>query len=168
MQLPSPQLLADIDTSLAAISTSEPAAAGPHWGAMHKLLLKAKVDSRALLRLIGMRDLTALNATIRQLHGEVVETTPCDHPPAEVGFDPALLQTALKTFRRRIKFAQLDADSRLARSPLSGGSSPQINSMIPPREFPLAVWDALVQTGKLRREGGGFYALTDDNSQAHW
>jgi hypothetical protein len=40
--------------------------------------------------------------------------------------------------------------------------------MIPPKEFPLAVWDALVLAGKLRREGQGFYSLVDDGTQVHW
>ncbi len=135
---------------------------------MHKLLLKAKVDSTSLLRVIGARDIDALTRVVARLHGEKVEPAPIESAAAPVAIDPVLLQTALKTFRRRIKFSQLDAESKLARSPLSGGSSRTINSMVPPREYPLEVWDALVQLGKLRREGQGFYALTDDNSQAHW
>lgn len=168
MQQPSPQLLAEITTKHRVILEADPASAGPHWGAMHKLLLKAKVDSMSLLRVIGARDLDELNRIIARLRGEDVAPASVEPEATLPAIDPALLQTALKTFRRRIKFSQLDAESRLARSPLSGGSSHQINSMIPPREFPLEVWDALVQAGKLRREGQGFYALTDDNSQKHW
>lgn len=168
MPQPSTQLLSEIDAKLATICAGDPSTAGPHWGAMHKLLLKAKVDSTLLLRVIGSRDMGILKNVVARLHGEEVEVAPSEVAPAASAIDPAILQTALKTFRRRIKFSQLDAESRLARSPLSGGSSHRIESMTPPREFPLEVWDALVQAGKLRREGAGFYSLTDDNSQKHW
>ncbi len=168
MNQPSQQLLEEITAKHSMISSCEAATAGPHWGAMHKLLLKAKVDSMALLRVVGSRDMDELNRIIARLRGEDVAPAPIEPISAVAAIDPTLLQTALKTFRRRIKFSQLDAQSKLARSPLSSGASHQINSMIPPREFPLEVWDALVQAGKLRREGQGFYALTDDNSQQHW
>jgi hypothetical protein len=51
---------------------------------------------------------------------------------------------------------------------MSGGAQHKIDAMIPPREFPMHVWEALVHAGKLRREGEGFYSLVDDNSQVHW
>ena len=51
-----PQLVKELDAALAKLESTDPAAAGPHWGAMHKLLLKAKVDPQALMRIVGARD----------------------------------------------------------------------------------------------------------------
>ena len=50
------QLLKELGDTLAVIESSDAAAAGPHWGAMHKLLLKAKVDPTAIMRLVASRD----------------------------------------------------------------------------------------------------------------
>ncbi len=168
MSNPDPKLLAEIGVNLGAIEASAAADAGPRWGAMHKLLLKAKVDGRSLLGVIGNRDLAELRNVVARLRGETVVSAPVAEAPPVAEFDPTLLQTALKTFRRRIKFSRLDSESRLGVGPLSGGANHRIESMIPPKEYPTAVWDALVRAGKLRREGDGFYSLTDDNSQKHW
>ena len=78
------------------------------------------------------------------------------------------MQEALRVFRRRLKFAQLDADSKLGVGPMSGGSRNRIQAMVPPREFPARVWEALADAGKLRREGQGFYAITDDGDGVRW
>jgi hypothetical protein len=168
MAAPHEQLLNDIAAKVAAIEAAEASSAGPHWGAAHKLLLKAKVDPAAIMRLVGSRDLDALKRTLARLRGEEVPEEPAAAAPAAPTVDPAVMQNALKVFRRRVKFAQLDAESKLGVGPMSGGSRHKIEAMIPPREFPMEVWEALVHAGKLRREGQGFYSLVDDNSQVHW
>jgi len=168
MHQPPAQLISEISAKLALIESTNTAAAGPHWGAMHKLLLKAKVDGQSLLGIVGSRDLAELQNVVARLRGDEVVNAPREPQPAVVEIDPSILQSALKVFRRRIRFAQLDSDSKLGVGPMTGGGGDRIESMIPPKEFPIAVWDALVQAGKLRREGQGFYALRDDNSQAHW
>jgi hypothetical protein len=68
------------------------------------------------------------------------------------------LTKAYKAFKKRLKLTQLDFDSRIGSSPLSGHAS-GIVAISPPREYPRAVWDALVEQGKLKRSGQGQYQL---------
>ena len=185
-----PQLVKEIDAALARLEAADAAAAGPHWGAMHKLLLKAKVDPHALMRVVGARDVGELRRVVARAKGEAVE----DDAGAGVGpagagaggdagagaaagagagtapqeFDVALLQEALRHFRKRLKLSQLDADSRLGHGPMSGTGQYRIQSMVPPRDYPHAVWEALVRAGKLRREGDGFYSIIEQPGGAHW
>lgn len=69
------------------------------------------------------------------------------------------LKMAMKAFRKRLKLTKLDAESRVGRSPLSGGAKSGIVAIEGPRDFPLAVWEALANEGKLKRSGRGFYEL---------
>ena len=168
MQQPSPQLLSEITAKLLAIESADAASSGPHWGAMHKLLLKAKVGGASLLPIVGTRDLAELKNVIATLRGEEVVPIIKEPAPVIAEIDPSILQSALKMYRRRMKFSRLDRESTLGVGPMSGGANHRIESMIPPKEFPLAVWDALVLAGKLRREGQGFYSLIDDGTEVQW
>jgi hypothetical protein len=60
---------------------------------------------------------------------------------------------AFKAFKKKIKSTQLDEDSRLGRSPLSGSGSSKILSITPPSGFGRQVWEDLVVKGYLRRDG---------------
>jgi len=80
------------------------------------------------------------------------EPTPATPP------SPEDLTKAFKAFKKRLKLTQLDYDSRIGASPLSGHAS-GIVAIAPPREYPRAVWDALVAQGKLKRASQGQYQL---------
>jgi len=161
------QILQQLSQQCAAIESINAAASGPQWGAMHQLLLKAKADPTQIMRLVTARDVPGLKILVATLRGEI-SAVPEIKPPARVAVDIALMQNALRTFRRRIKFAQLDADSKLGVGPMSGGGGKRIQSMVPPGEFSKEVWEALVDAGKLRREGQGFYSIIDTESGLHW
>ena len=79
-----PQLVKDIDSALARIQAAEPSAAGPHWGAMHKLLLKAKIDPQAIMRLVGARDTAELTRAVARAKGEEV-VEPASEGPSDSG-----------------------------------------------------------------------------------
>ena len=68
------------------------------------------------------------------------------------------LRKALKAFKKRMKLTQLEEDSRLGKSPLTGAKS-QIVSIQPPSGFGRDIWEELADKGYLTRDGGGFYAL---------
>ncbi len=72
---------------------------------------------------------------------------------------PRELHAALKAFRKRLKLMQLDDQSRIGRSPMSGGHDSGIAGITPPDQFPEAVWEELARQGKLKRAGGGLYEL---------
>jgi hypothetical protein len=71
---------------------------------------------------------------------------------------PETLKSALKAFKKRLKLTALDDDSRLGRSPLSGGAQ-GVYAITPPNQFPKEVWEELVRQGKLRYSGHGLYEL---------
>ena len=70
---------------------------------------------------------------------------------------PQELKSALKAFKKRLKLTQLDDQSRVGRSPLSGGHASGVVAIQPPDQFPEAVWEELAKQGKLKRAGRGMY-----------
>ena len=78
--------------------------------------------------------------------------------PAEVP-TPEELTRALKAFKKRLKLTQLDRESRIGASPMTGGRPSGIVAITPPNQYPRAVWDALVAQGRLKRTSQGQYEL---------
>jgi hypothetical protein len=68
------------------------------------------------------------------------------------------LKKAYKAFKKRLKLTQLEEDSRLGHSPLTG-SKTQIISIQAPSGFGREIWEELADKGFLKRDGVGFYAL---------
>ena len=68
------------------------------------------------------------------------------------------MKKALKAFKKRLKLTQLDDDSKLGRSPLTGGKT-QVISIQPPSGFGREIWEELRAAGFLENDGGGFYKL---------
>jgi hypothetical protein len=68
-------------------------------------------------------------------------------------------RNALKAFKKRLKLAQLDDESRLGGRYTSSGGKSGIVGIMPPSQYPPAVWEELVQLGKLRSSGPGMYEL---------
>jgi hypothetical protein len=69
------------------------------------------------------------------------------------------VKEAYKAFKTRLKLTRLDAESRIGVGPLSSGAGWGVTGIVPPHQFPAAVWDELVRQGKLKRQGGGLYSL---------
>jgi hypothetical protein len=82
--------------------------------------------------------------------------------PQQGGPDPTQLKNAMKAFKKRLKLARLDDESRLGHGPMSGGGRSGITAILPPNRYPQAVWDELVRQGKLRRAGHGLYELPSE------
>ena len=76
---------------------------------------------------------------------------PAPSPPSPPP-EPQQLKAALKAFRKRLKLMQLDDQSRIGRSPMSGGRPSGIMGITPPDQFPAAVWEELAHQGKLRED----------------
>lgn len=71
------------------------------------------------------------------------------------------LRLAMKAFRKRLKLMKLDDESRLGRSPLSGGGRSGVVAITPPNQFPKEIWEELAEQGKLKRAGRGVYELVE-------
>ena len=69
------------------------------------------------------------------------------------------LKRALKAFKKRLKATRLDDESRVGHGPMSGGGGSSIVAITPPDQYPKAVWEALVQQGKLKPATHGMYEL---------
>ena len=97
------------------------------------------------------------------------ETPGKPQPPAQPSGGPDAtapaqpqLKAALKAFKKRLKLARLDDESRLGPRAMTGGGKSGIVAIVPPSQFPQAVWDELARQGKLRRAGEGTYELPDE------
>jgi len=84
---------------------------------------------------------------------------PAAAPSAEAPPSPEVLKAAFKAFKKRLKLTQLDDASRIGRGPMSSGGNSAIAGITPPNQYPRAVWEELVNQGKLKRAGHGTYAL---------
>jgi len=72
------------------------------------------------------------------------------------------LKKAFKAFKKRLKLMRLDEESQLGGRYTSGGHSSPIVAITPPNDFPQAVWDKLVEQGKLKHSGHGMYELVGE------
>lgn len=73
--------------------------------------------------------------------------------------EEANLKRALKAFRRKLKNYRRDDESRLSRGYTTAGKSSTITAVEAPKEFPGPVWDKLIESGRLKRSGGGTLEL---------
>jgi len=80
-------------------------------------------------------------------------------PAAEEPISKELIKSAYLAFKKRWKLTRLDQESRIGRGPMSSGQKSTIVGIEPPNQFPAAVWELLVQQGKLKRAGRDQYAL---------
>jgi hypothetical protein len=78
---------------------------------------------------------------------------------------PEYLKGAMKAFKKRLKLTRLDEESSLGGGPFSKGQDSGIVAIQPPNQYPRAVWDKLVEMGKLHYAGGGLYGLAKDASE---
>jgi hypothetical protein len=154
--------LNELQAAARRIADADSAAAGPHWGAMHKLLLKAKVAPGEIMPLVAGRNLDGLHRLLAKLAGSPIAQEPAAPSPPKPAIDADTLAHAMKAFRTRLKLTRLDAESRLGVGPMSGGKKSGIDAIIPPRDYPHTVWEALAEQGKLRRFDGGFYGLAEE------
>ena len=72
---------------------------------------------------------------------------------------PEELRKALKAFKKRLKLSRLDDESGLGHGPMTGGRSSGIVAVMPPNQYPKAVWQKLVEQGRLEYAGQGLYQL---------
>ena len=75
--------------------------------------------------------------------------------------DPADLKRAMKAFRKRLKLTRLNEESKLGRNPLTSGKKSDVVAIMPPRQYPDAVWQELIRRGRLKDAGNGFYELVE-------
>ena len=65
----------------------------------------------------------------------------------------------MKAYRKSFKVTVLDAESSLGGGPMSSGRKSTITGIMPPRRYPIDVWDYLVHQGRLLGGARGIYEL---------
>ena len=83
---------------------------------------------------------------------------------AEGGFDSLdreNLKHALKAFRKKLKNTRRDDESRLGSRYTTYGKTSKITAITPPNQYPAAVWEKLVEEGRLKKGGQGTYELPE-------
>lgn len=88
-----------------------------------------------------------------------VDSKPVEGAAAADAISPEVLKSAYNAFKKRWKLTRLDQESRIGRGPMSGGQKSAIDGIMPPAEFPRAVWEALAEKGRIKYAGNGFYAM---------
>jgi hypothetical protein len=97
--------------------------------------------------------------TVKELSmSETPPPSPATPPPPSFSEDE--LKRALGAFKKRLKLTKLDQESRLwASRPMTSGKKTDGLGIVPPNDFPRAVWRQLASEGKIKDMGGGFYTL---------
>jgi hypothetical protein len=151
---------------------------GRLWAKAKEFLAKTSANPTRVQKLIAEKNLEELAKVVNELSNAKPGTAdkPAQPsagaavagagPAAEQGaapgaapIAPETLKAALTAFKKRLKLTVLNDESRLAPRPMTGGKRSEISAIIPPDQFPREVWDALVQQGKLRYTGQGFFEL---------
>jgi hypothetical protein len=76
-------------------------------------------------------------------------------------FTKETLQRAMKALKKRFKLTRLDDESRLGHDAMSKGGRSGIVAVKPPNQYPLEVWQALEQKGRIRGDRHGLYEIID-------
>ena len=74
------------------------------------------------------------------------------------------LKRAMKAFRKRLKLARLDEESKLGHDALTKGGHSTIVGVKAPEQYPQEVWDRLVELGRLQAIGHGLYQAPEEPS----
>jgi len=149
-----PTTLTTLDELVAAIrGYDDPRRASAEWKQAFKLLAKTDLPEARFAHVVGMRDVEQLAELIEQLRSPEAAAETTETPSEEV------CKKAFHAFRKRLKLTVLDEESKLGRGPLSKGAREEAAAIIPPKEWPEAVWQELARQGKLHYIGDGFYEL---------
>ncbi|MEM9066142.1 MAG: hypothetical protein AAGB51_11700 [Planctomycetota bacterium] len=126
------------------------------WDTVGRLLQRTPVNQAHASDVLAAQDIAGLDALVRTLEAPTDEeklTVDPEHFPKEDR------EAALRAFKKRLKLARLNDESRLGGRYTSGGKRSGIDAIQPPGEYPPEMWHALVAEGKLVDTGQGFFRL---------
>ncbi len=143
-----------LDSIIASLESGKDS--GGDWDLMQRLMGRMPVDQAEVERCLSERDLLGLDVLVTLVEhperiGGGAGRNPTDVPENEK-------RDAMKAYRKRLKLSRLADESRITGRLLTTGADSSIDAIIPPREYPREVWDALVADGELKHTGQGFFA----------
>jgi len=143
------------------VSAKSPQAVDDAWALVGRLIGRTPADASRAQAVVESRDAGALHALLDELEGKGAPQPPAEAPtpgaPADFAHDD--LAAAMRAFKKRLKLARLNEESRLGANKLSSGKKSAIDAIRPPSEYPDAMWAHLAREGRLVDQGGGFYGL---------
>lgn len=137
-----------------------PASAMQAWPVATRLLARMPLDAAEVKRVCDERDPIGLDVLVTRLEHPEPEAEPKTDPAVEAVTEDQM-KAALRAFNKRLKLGRLADESRLGGRYTSGGRESKIDAIVPPNDYPSAVWKALAAAGKLKYTGNGFYAPAD-------
>lgn len=72
------------------------------------------------------------------------------------------LKRAMKAFRKRLKLARLDEESKLGHDAVTRGGKSTIVAVKPPEQYPQEVWDRLAELGRLKKIAHQLYEIVQE------
>jgi hypothetical protein len=124
------------------------------WGLAERLLVRMSRETAQIAAICKARDISGLEALVASLEGKAAAPASQTYV-----FSEKDQVAALAAFKKRMKLTRLSDESKLGGRQLSGGHTSDIDAILPPTEFPPAIWEALADAGKLKRFGQGFYGV---------
>lgn len=178
------QIVSDIWLAEAGTNTTK------LWGKAQIALMRMGVDANRVAQVVGKRDVEALAALVKEVDATGAKPQPAEEgrgipkapgaipvndtrtvkqmqaeKAAEGGFDSLdreNLKRALKAFRKKLKNMRRDDESRLGNRYTTYGKQSGIAAITPPNQYPTAVWEKLVEEGRLKKGGQGTYELPEE------
>jgi hypothetical protein len=129
------------------------------WALVGRLLGRMPCDQGEVSRVCRERDVGGLGALVDGLEHPRPRAAPSEGALPSEAVSQKDKIAAMRAYRKRLKLARLDEESKIGNRQLTGGHKSEIDAIIPPNEFSRAVWDALVADGELKNTGQGFYQL---------
>ena len=152
-----PTVAGELEELMAAIGGyDDPRRASAEWKQAYRLLQASDLPAASVGHIVGMRDLAGLAKLVEQLNAPAAPAPAAAETPSADA-----CKRALKAFRKRLALTVLDEESKLGHGPLSKGRDASVAAIVPPNNWPQAVWQELVSQGKLRDIGHGFYELAE-------
>lgn len=168
------QAMVSLREVILRLAETDSAEAGPLWGEIQHALMKTRADRQAMMHIITSRDIDTLHALVEALeqgHTNIILDPPDAHSPDSdpaaddhPAIEPEILRHAMRAFRKRLKLARLDDESRISVRPMTGGRQSRIEAILAPREYPEEVWKALVSVGRLKDVGQGFFEDAEEGA----
>jgi len=161
------------------------------WGKAQVALMRMGVEANRVAQVVGKKDVEGLAELVKEVDASgakpqadavsvqekpekargavpVNETRTVKQmladKAAQGGYDSLdkdNLKHALKSFRKKLKNARRDDESRLGSRYTTYGKTSSITAITPPNQYPPAVWEKLVEDGRLKKGGQGTYELPE-------
>ncbi len=140
-----------------------------NWQLAGRLAERLGGDREEVARAVRTQDVEGLERVVAGIQDKLspAAARPAPRPEGSgAAFTTEDKAAAMRAFKKRLKLMRLSEESKLGGRQLTGGRKSDIDAILPPEQFPKAMWDQLVADGRLKYTGQGFYALAHEENDA--